>query len=101
MIFVSADPVFFKILDLHVQTKILWEISDEGLEKKTHKIPATQSLKPQISFFLCKEQTICFSNLFDKCRTIPVSRCINFWLLCPFLIFLSDRKQTFKPKWNK
>ena len=37
-----------------------------------------------IFFLICKDLTICFSFLVDKWNSIPVSRCINFWLLFPF-----------------
>ena len=39
MLFISADPVFFKKLDLHLQTKKWWEISNENSEQSTESRP--------------------------------------------------------------
>ena len=38
-----SSPYISKMLDLEIQTKTLWKISNEDLEKKTNQIPVTLS----------------------------------------------------------
>ena len=98
--FISADPIFFEMLDLHFQAKKQWEISIEDLEKPTK----FQPLYPPNPNFICFWFFFWGGGCFPVWLTNDIQflyqdvSIFDFSFL--FTSFLSNGKQTFKLKWK-